>query len=304
MSNPAVVVLTNERDLAADKVMQCIADRGVQAVRLNIEDAISNSIHVWRPDEISDFVPGAVWWRQFELSRGEAKEVSELDELLVVRAQWRAWVACLHAPGIPWMNDLWAGRCAENKVEQLRLAYNIGFNVPETMVTNSLTEALSLGDPGTLVVKSIASAYFELTDEAFVYTHRLDSEIFEKAARWNAQPVVVQRMIDGLNVRVIMIEGQGFGASCEARGTDWRLAPESVEWRPWIVPSDVARLCQSYMDKLGLRFAAFDFMYDGQKSWFLEANQAGEWAFIDRPLSLGIAEAITSSLIGMATKGG
>jgi glutathione synthase/RimK-type ligase-like ATP-grasp enzyme len=202
------------------------------------------------------------------------------------------------------MNDLWAARRAENKVEQLRLAHSIGFDVPETIVTNSLTEALSLGDSASLIVKSIASAYFELTDEAFVYTRKLDSNVVEEAVRWNAQPLVVQRMIDGLDVRVIMVEDQGFGAYCKACRTDWRLAPGSVEWRPWIIPQDLTQLCRSYMGKFGLRFAAFDFIFDGRKAWFLEANQAGEWAFIDRPLSLGIAEAIASSLISMATRGG
>jgi hypothetical protein len=47
---------------------------------------------------------------------------------------------------------------------------------------------------------------------------------------------------------------------------------------------------------MGLRYAAFDFVLDGDVLWFLEANQAGEWVFIDRPLKLGIAQALAEYL--------
>jgi hypothetical protein len=56
------------------------------------------------------------------------------------------------------------------------------------------------------------------------------------------------------------------------------------------------------MAALGLRYAAFDFVDDGERAWFLEANQAGEWTFIDRPLRLGIAEALTSMLSSLAAR--
>ncbi len=51
---------------------------------------------------------------------------------------------------------------------------------------------------------------------------------------------------------------------------------------------------------MGLRYAAFDFIDDGEDIWFLEANQAREWLFIDRPLQMGISEAITDVLTALA----
>jgi hypothetical protein len=302
VSRRPVVVLTNERDLAADNVIRHIARRNVPIVRLNIEHATSSSVWPWRPAGIHGVEPGAVWWRQFELPRGDIQDIALFDDLLVVRAQWRAWAACLYDSKVPWINDLWAARRSENKIEQLRIAHQVGFSVPETLVTNDLAEASSLGHENSLVVKTVASAYFELSDEAFVYTRTLSDQVFQDSTLWNNQPLVVQRKIDGLDVRVIMVEEQCFGASCKSDLSDWRLAAATTEWAPWPIPTRIAERCRSYMSIFGLRYAAFDFIDDGKNVWFLEANQAGEWTFMDRPLSLGIAESLASSLVRLTVQ--
>ena len=57
----------------------------------------------------------------------------------------------------------------------------------------------------------------------------------------------------------------------------------------------------SYLDIFSLRYAAFDFMVAGTEWQFLEANQAGEWSFIDRLLGLGIASTLASELARLAS---
>ena len=48
--------------------------------------------------------------------------------------------------------------------------------------------------------------------------------------------------------------------------------------------------------RLGLEFAAFDFMITSDSVFFLEANQAGEWLFLERALDLPIGKAIAARL--------
>jgi len=181
------------------------------------------------------------------------------------------------------------------------MADSIGFAVPDTVVTNDLGQALHLGDESSLVVKTVAAAYFEFTDEGFVYTRSLRDDAFRDSKLWHRQPLIVQRRMDGLDVRVVMVEERCFGAACKTDLVDWRLAGRVARWRPWPVPEQVAQRCRAYMAGSGLRYAAFDFIDDGHDVWFLEANQAGEWIFLDRSLSLEISEALASSLFKLAT---
>ena len=51
-----------------------------------------------------------------------------------------------------------------------------------------------------------------------------------------------------------------------------------------------------YVQLLGLQYCALDFAQDSSTTWFLEGNQAGEFAFVDRPLNLGISLAIAEAL--------
>ena len=159
-----------------------------------------------------------------------------------------------------------------------------------------------MGDEESIIVKALAGAYFEFSGGAFVYTRSLTDAVTRDAAAWNAQPLVVQRKMDGVDVRVVVVGEQVFGAACETNMIDWRLE-RSSEWTPWSVPGGIAEKCRSYLEALGLKYAAFDFIDDGKDVWFLEANQAGEWAFIERSLNLGISEALASLLTGLARRG-
>jgi hypothetical protein len=46
-----------------------------------------------------------------------------VDDFLVAREQWRAWLTDLaESPDTRWLNPLWAARSAENKLVQMRVA--------------------------------------------------------------------------------------------------------------------------------------------------------------------------------------
>lgn len=62
-----VIVLTNERDFAADRVIAELATAGTSVVRLNVESAVSCPVPAWSTDEPTN--RAVVWWRQFELDQ-------------------------------------------------------------------------------------------------------------------------------------------------------------------------------------------------------------------------------------------
>ena len=198
------------------------------------------------------------------------------------------------------MNPLWAARRAENKVEQLRVAAHVGFRVPDTLITNDPGEADAFRLSAPAVVKTIAGSNYEMSGHGFVYTHDAD-EVLAPADLWLRQPVTVQTRVDGAHIRVVVVGEDVFAASCESDTLDWRLQETPSPWRRWDAPSAISDCCRQMLRVLGLHYGAFDFVDDGTTVWFLELNQAGEWAFLERPLGLGISQAVAEHLVRLAS---
>jgi glutathione synthase/RimK-type ligase-like ATP-grasp enzyme len=273
---------------------------GTRVIRLNADLPVD--IGPWDPASERVLDVGSIWWRQFELPSTAARSnVASFDELLVTRAQWRAWLSALDDGMRPWLNPLWSARRAENKVEQLRTAKRCGFSLPVTTVTNDPNVARTFASAGPSIVKSLAAGYFEFSGDGFVYTHDVEEGLSRTVdEEWREQPVIVQRRIFGEDVRVVAFDNQCFAGRCRTDEVDWRLAGAAAPWRQSQVPRDVQQACDRYLEAFGLRYAAFDFIDDGDTYWFLEANQAGEWSFLDRSLGLGVAESLAKYLIHLA----
>ena len=296
-----LVILTNERDFAADDVIWRLKEKGVEILRLNIESCHRSSVPVWEIDNTG--APTVVWWRQFETEE-LPEDLPAIDDLLVSRAQWRTWISMFSTPNAIWVNDIWAARRAENKIEQLRVANAIGFHVPRTIVTNDQNAARAFReDVGDAVVKSLASAYFAFSDQSFVFTEMVDDVVLDEANLWSSSPVIVQEsLIGSLDARIVAFGGRAYGALCTGKGSDWRKIPfEQDLWRSWDVPVGVSNRCHAYLKRFGLEYGAFDFMIRGDEPYFLEANQAGEWLFLDRALDLGISEGLADRFVELAT---
>jgi glutathione synthase/RimK-type ligase-like ATP-grasp enzyme len=300
VTRPVITILTNERDFAADEVIFHLSALGAQVDRVNIEAARTAPARPWSPGDLS---PTVVWWRQFEAEPSRSS-VGDVDDALVERAQWRTWLSTLDDPGSCWVNPLWAARRAESKVEQLRVASRLGFNVPPTLVTNDRQAAQRFAVAhGEVVVKTLASAYFSFTDQSFVFTESFDHPALTEAERWHATPLIVQQRLGGaLDARVVSFGDHTYGGRCHARGLDWRKTPYDPNlWEQFAVPESLATMCRRFRVELGLEYAAFDFMLDRDRIWFLEANQAGEFSFLDRALRLGLSEAFAKHLCNLGT---
>jgi glutathione synthase/RimK-type ligase-like ATP-grasp enzyme len=301
-----VLILANQRDFAADAVVRHLHDAEVPVVRWNAE-TLAQEAADWQPgDAHARFA--SIWLRQFLPEPAPAASVNDLDETLVVRTQWSSWLASLDEPGVRWVNPLWAARRAENKIVQLRAATALGLPVPPTTVTSNRDTATRFRDAQpdrAAVVKSLSAGYFGYSDQAFMFTENLTDDLLDHPDAWTAQPLIVQCRLARLqDIRVIVVNEDVFAAALHVdpstqSDTDWRLTP-GRPWHPLEVPEEDATRYRALTRELGLTYAAIDLIDDGTTHWFLEANQAGEFAFIDNPLRLGVAEAIARALAGQS----
>ena len=300
MKRLGVLVLTNRRDFGADRVIHELGELGIPVHRLNIEDALSGEApQVWALDGQQARTFGCVWWRQFVPEAPTPSTIPAMQETLIQRRQWSSWLSVFDQPGVIWVNPPWEARKAENKVVQLRTAQACGFNTPSTIVTNSKESGRQFSNRfESVVVKALATAFYEFTDSSFVFTNELDEHHFQEPdTEWSAQPLVIQEHVDGEEeIRIIYLSGDTFGAKTDRVGTDWRTRSEPAVWDHYDVDTSMQRLCDRYAQRLGLRYAAFDFIVKGAQTYFLEANQAGEWAFLDRAHNGAISSAIATRL--------
>jgi glutathione synthase/RimK-type ligase-like ATP-grasp enzyme len=133
-----------------------------------------------------------------------------------------------------------------------------------------------------------------------MFTTALTDDVLDSAADWSAQPITVQVQVRGrIDMRVFVVAKRVVAAvqgRAPAQVTDWRTDTKAITWSPIMVDGALAAACLKYVDELGLAYCALDFAADGTTTWFLEGNQAGEFSFVDKPLDLGVAQAVARHL--------
>ena len=79
---------------------------------------------------------------------------------------------------------------------------------------------------------------------------------------------------------------------------DWRKSSTKLQYSLIEIPLDIKNKCLEIMDKLNIKFAAFDFVVNKGNYYFLEFNANGQWLWLEIELKLNISKAIVKYLIG------
>jgi hypothetical protein len=310
VSRGGVLIVSNERDVDADRVVRELDRRGVPVVRLNTERFPS-----WRVEldpgrrwavargkrQLGSESCSGVWWRRPEPAPCPT-DVTPSAWATVTRQAMALLHGMQHVPGPRWVSPPRAINAAEDKALQLAVAADTGFDVPATTWTNDLSAAArqlsACGGEG--IVKATTTAYWE--DERmshFVFAHPLAVSDLPPAPRLAAAPLAFQQRIAcKRDVRVTVVGDATFAAvtdDASAEEPDWRLANDTT-WTPYGMPDRAHEQCLALVARLGLRFAGIDLLVDpAGRHWFCELNPNGEWGWLERS-GLRIAEALASEL--------
>lgn len=308
-----ILILSNESDFALDRVIRHLrSDSVVDVRRFNREtpDALTPT-HFnlgprgWTAKE----PPAAAWLRQWLPERdpyGPRPTLGEVDEILIRRRQWLAWTGLFGEVGTTWFNDPLRTHEAESKMRQLAVASSVGLKCPRSLVTHQRDAAVQFqSDVGRSIIKSAATAFWEFTDQSFVFTSELDSRSLDaNEDEWTAQPVLIQERVEGdYDARGFYVAGSVVGARRPRTSLDWRTDPH-VEWEPWDVDSATVRSVQNYASRFGLDYGAFDFILPKAtrgEPVFLECNPSGEFGFLDDVLEGAPSRLIAQRLSELAT---
>lgn len=218
---------------------------------------------------------------------------------LLVETAYRETVMMLYGllPNAIWISDYWSIMRANNKALQIQLAHNLGFTVPETLITSVPSDALRFIDEhnAKVVTKPLGTGYIMSGGSEFYdyfYATSLVSVLRELLVPHleglRVAPAIFQRQVPNYrDIRVTIVNGEVF--ACEvlkknAGNVDWRreILTNDLVYTMHDLPKDLVSKCLALLDSLHLRFGVVEFVLtpDGEYV-FMEINPNGQWAFIE-----------------------
>jgi glutathione synthase/RimK-type ligase-like ATP-grasp enzyme len=313
-----LLVVTNKEDVHADWIVNRLNElgHGELVVRLNTDDFVTNVSVVFSSTEahlhfrdsgrfICDSDIGCVWYRRPKALKAPpscpegAKAYVEAESRHVLEAVYYRL-----AESAVWINPREGAARARNKLSQLRVAHELEFSVPKTIITNREDEARQFFQAvDSACVKRLAESFFQRDgDDYAFFTTRITPSDAAVLANVRHAPTQFQEYIPKLfDLRVTII-----GDACHAveihseEGSvsrdDFRLAnPSDLIHRHHDLPAAIREKIQRFMRHYSLVFSAMDFAVTRNGDYyFLENNPNGQWLWLD----LEAGADITSDFVG------
>lgn len=198
---------------------------------------------------------------------------------------------------------------AENKAYQLKVAAQLGFIIPRTVMTNDPEEFLRFYSEcdGNVISKPVLHGDVQFGDGSRVVYSNLVRRCdlgFARSVRYS--PIIFQEYVaKKLELRITVVGKRVFAAEIHSQQSlrsrvDWRHYDlEHTPYRVHQLPDDIVERCARLVETLGLQFGAIDMILtpDGRYV-FLEINPNGEWGWVEHLTGLPISKAIADLLIG------
>ncbi|MGI5414802.1 MvdC/MvdD family ATP grasp protein [Actinomadura luteofluorescens] len=320
-----VLVLTQDFDPTVDPVVRSLTAKGARVVRVDTSyfprslsfttsdfDGADRAVmrhHDGDVDREVDLTALAGVWYRRPTAFDFGEEMGEAEREFARHEALHGIGGILRSTDCLWMNRPDLDAVADLKPYQLKLAKQAGLRVPRTLLTNDPDEVARLvkqEGEGSLVYKSLSGGvvHYPGAFPSGLYTAVLGEEIHDHLPRVRHTLCQFQEYIEkAYEVRLTIIGDAYFPVVIDSQGgertrIDWRADTELRygDYRP--LPEDVVRRTQTLMDRLGLVYAAVDFIVtpDGEHV-FLESNPNGQFMWMQNDLGLPLGDRIADLLM-------
>jgi glutathione synthase/RimK-type ligase-like ATP-grasp enzyme len=315
----AVLILTEEQDLHADRVCEELLSRRIPFLRFHTSDfpypalmtiqecaqRVEGRI-VYNGQEMATTDIRSVWYRRPgkpTFPQGWAPGVREF----AVRETQLALRGLYEMIPTLWVSQPGAINRAELKIGQLAWARRLGFRIPDTLITNDPAEVRDFYSrhDGQIVGKTLSAGGVDYSDGStgIIFTTPVTEAHAVDFDRVSVTPCLFQEYISKrIELRVAVFGRRVLAAEIhsqehELSRHDWRRYQMGISWRAHALPPDLSEKCALLVASLGLEFGCLDLIVtpDGEHV-FLELNPNGQWAFLEDFAGLPVTDAMVTLL--------
>lgn len=330
MKNKIVIVASHNKDQSALFLMKRLEEIGQPARLINFgefptvmrgtilfEKGINTSLTSSDNFRFDSDSVKSIWWRR---PQGPVKttKVSLLQKYIQNESEIALSCLLSFLKGVTWVSEPEATRIANRKPLQLALAKQIGFNVPETCVSNKPEDVKAFIDRHydvPLIMKAVGSSYIRLTHDPedksrknrAIYTRVVDVDLLiENINRVVNCPFILQEaVIKDSDIRITVVGDRVFASeiviekNASVLNLDWRHHDVKRKYLMHKLPQELAEYCVRLVSSLGLKFGCIDMGFSKKNGYaFFEINPQGQWMpseqLVGHPISITLANLLSA----------
>jgi glutathione synthase/RimK-type ligase-like ATP-grasp enzyme len=214
------------------------------------------------------------------------KNYMELFDTLCTAYREKFWVSN------PNITDL-----AEIKMYQLRVANQVGFNICNTLVSNTAKDVVLFCQNKELVVSKTMTQTRIVIDgvkrsapvSEIKTSDELIKDVLLKELGLKLNPYIFQDYVGGIVHRVTVVNNEVFAMKTIPLKPEFlydsrviMLSDEYSENLTSEIPDNIKSMCLEYLKHFNLRYGAFDLIETEAGDFvFLECNPNGQWGFVE-----------------------
>lgn len=240
----------------------------------------------------------SIWWRRPQPMALNPRMSDEAARTFAFQECVSALYGVLGCCDALWVNDLQNDAAAEYKPYQLKVAGDVGFRVPKTLVTNDPARVLAFWEEagGAVVYKA-----FNQRGMAWRPTRVLTREDAGLIDHVRYAPVIFQTFVPGVrDIRVTIVGPVALAAEFDIERLDvidHRVRMADLPCRAHQLPRHVETQVFALMRTFGLEYAGIDLRVTPDGDYvFFEINTAGEFLYVQDRAALPIAEELAALL--------
>ena len=217
-------------------------------------------------------------------------DLSVDDRRFVEREVREAFAGFMQIAQWFWVNHPDKARIAASKILQLKVAQSLGFEIPETLITNDSVEAELFFNKcdQQMVYKAFWPGFF-IESGKVLCTSPVSRENLKDLALLKSTPGIFQRIVQKrLDLRITVIGRRVFATEIHSQGNpksvnDWRAVPaEQLPHAQHKLPHRIETLCLRFLRRFGLVYGAIDMVLTPEGRYvFLENNPSGQFGWIE-----------------------
>lgn len=331
-----IVIFSPNGDVHLDKLKSRISERGETSLIIDGSRILTTRVQVTLKNgsikgtignerervSLSDVIS---FLGNIENLRMNSDEIPETGKALA-EEEWYAFFESLFLVTHDklWVNPLFSNIIADSKLYQMKLASDLGFLTPKTILSNELHKSIDFFKSETregIALKRISHnlrSLESLGKNKVLYTRRLSLNDLVTASEdsFRACPVFLQDYYEKKSeIRSYIMGNKVISAEILSQADDktkedWRRYPTKlhegqniIDYDRWKVraielPSNLNKLMVDLTKKCGMNYGSIDLIRTTDDRFiFLEINTSGAYSFIEEQTGLNITDAMVDLLL-------